>query len=562
VKLFKLGKAYTSPEEKKRLRSDWALAVLSGILLAISFPPIPLYFFMFAALVPLFIVWNRRSGLGEINRITYLFGLVFSIITLYWVGSWQPDTDPFLMISGVAILFFNPILFLIPSTLFYFAKKLWNKKWIYFFVPMFWVTNEYVYSITDLKFPWLAFGHGLAYFKSFIQIAEFIGAHGITLLVVLINVFVFLLFIEYKENRKINYKILIPVILFIVLPIIWGNIKLNTFSLNDKTIRVGLIQPNFNPWKKWDAGNLSDQLNQYLELSAEAVDDGAELIVWPETALPTYFLSGNYDGDVNKLKTFTRINHVPVLTGMPHANFYFDHAIAPEDAKPVRNSKALYTSYNSVLLFDPNIERVERYGKIMLVPFGERVPFIDVIPILGDFFKWNVGISSWNVGKDTVVFQVPHIVDKENPGLVEYIPTAGVICIESIYADFIARFVQRGAQLIAVVTNDSWYGDSSGPYQHKEISVLRAIENRRSVVRAANGGISCLINPLGYTIKETKMYTRDLLVVDVVLENDLTFFTKYPMLVIRFSYLVSILLIIVFTYRKIIDKVNRVRKTS
>lgn len=425
---------------------------------------------------------------------------------------------------------------------------------------MFWVTNEYVYSITDLKFPWLAFGHGLAYFKSFIQIAEYIGAHGITLLVVLINVLVFLALTEYKESKKINYKFVIPVILLIVLPIIIGSVKLNTIILNEKTIRVGLIQPNFNPWKKWDAGNLSTQLDKYLELSGKAVDEGAELVIWPETALPTYFLSGNYEGDVNKLKAFTKVNKVPVLTGMPHANFYFDPETAPEDAKPVRNSKALYTSYNSVLLFDPYIDSVERYGKIMLVPFGERVPFIDMIPILGDFFKWNVGLSSWNIGSDTLVFQVPHIIDKNVSEEVEHIPAAGVICIESIYADFIARFVQRGAQLIAVVTNDSWYGDSSGPYQHKEISVLRAIENRRSVVRAANGGISCLINPLGYTIDESKMYTEDVLVVDVVLESDLTFFTKYPMIVIRFSYIISILLIIVFTYRKIIDKVNRARK--
>ena len=116
-----------------------------------------------------------------------------------------------------------------------------------------------------------------------------------------------------------------------------------------------------------------------------------------------------------------------------------------------------------------------------------------MFPVLGKWIKWNVGISSWNTGQDTVVFNYLNKHEKE-------IGIGGVICIESIYPDFISAFVEKGAEFIAVVTNDSWYGNSSGPYQHKEMQVLRAVENRRSLVRAANGGISCIVNPLGRTV--------------------------------------------------------------
>jgi apolipoprotein N-acyltransferase len=158
-----------------------------------------------------------------------------------------------------------------------------------------------------------------------------------------------------------------------------------------------------------------------------------------------------------------------------------------------------------------------------LVPFGEKVPLVDELPFLGEWIKWEVGLSGWNTGRDTTVFKV--IVDEKT------INIGAVVCIESIYPDFTSVFVKKGAEFIAVVTNDSWYGDSSGPYQHKEISVLRAVENRRSVVRAANGGISCLIDPIGRTVAETKMYTRDHLIVDIPIEKEVTFYTEHPLLI-------------------------------
>ncbi len=543
MKFFEKYKNLNSAEQKKKTHRQLLLGLISGILIGLSFPPIPLPYLIFIGLVPYFFALSQREGLAEINRLTYFTAFFFNIITLYWVGGWLPNSDPFLMIAGTTLFFFNPVVFLIPSTLYYFAKKVFNKNIALLLLPFFWVTYEYAYSVTDFKFPWLTFGNSLPYFTSYIQIAEIIGVYGLTLLIIFSNVFIYRSIKVYIEEKKFDKFSISVAAAILIIPIVYGNYKISNYLEPEETIRVGLIQPNLDPNEKWKAGSLDEQLNLYLDLSTQAISSGAELLIWPETALPVYLLAGRYSNEVNKLHEFVDTNNVPILTGMPDATFYRDRNKAPEDAKPLSNSKTVYTSYNSVLLFQPGIKNVQKYGKIKLVPFGEKVPLVDVLPFLGDWIKWEVGLSGWNTGRDTTVFNTT-IEGRD-------IKIGGIICIESIYPDFTSVFVKKGAEFIAVVTNDSWYGDSSGPYQHKEISVIRAVENRRAVVRAANGGISCLIDPLGRTLADTKMYTRTFLVVNVPLEHNLTFYTQQPLLIPWIASVISVIMIMVFMFYKI-----------
>lgn len=541
-------RTFRTPEQKKEHQRQQMLCILSGFLLGISYPPLPLYFLIFVALVPYLYVISKRDSLTEISRATYLMGFVFTVTSLYWVGSWTKDADPFLMVAGTTLMFFNPLLFLIPSTFFYLARKRLSNNISLLLFPSFWVFYEYIYSVTEFRFPWLTLGNSLSYFTSFIQIADIIGAYGISLIILFSNISLYLIFIKYHRSKSIHFPSLVGILILIIVPLIYGFIRISDFSESGKKVKIGLIQPDFNPHKKWDAGNLDQQLDIYLSLSADAVDEGAEVVVWPEAALPGYLLGPSYPRQVKKINDFADSNKVFLLTGMPDATYYFDKSKAPSDAKPLKNSDGMYTSYNSILLFSPGSEEVQKYGKIKLVPFGEKVPLVDYLPFLGDIIKWNVGITGWNTGKDTVVFHLTNY--RFDSGLSE-IFVGGLICIESIYPDFCASFVQRGAEILVVVTNDSWYGNSSGPYQHKEFAALRAIENRRSVVRAANGGISCLIDPLGNTIAETNMFERDILVVEAGIQNTLTFYTKYPLLIPLICVSIVILLILISIYDKL-----------
>ncbi len=537
MKLF-FGKKHLqlSKEEKTKKRNEHLLLILSGILMGIGFPPFPfpLTLLLFVGLVPYFYVIEKRKTLGEINRATYLTFFVFSVITLYWVGSWQKQADTFLMIAGGTLLFVNPLFFLIPSTLLYFARKIFPTRLVIFLFPFFWVCYEYLYMLTDLSFPWLTLGNGLAKFTIFIQAADIIGAVGLSIVVIYINIFLYRSLVNFKASKKkFIFALSAAIVIFLVL-VSYGWFKLSTFKVSNAKIKVGLIQPNLDPWDKWDVSKLDNLTNLYLNLSQEAVNKGAKLIIWPETALPVFLMDGSYSHTLSQIYSFLQKNHVYLLTGMPDVRYYFKGDNIPSDAVKGGNGNFYYTMYNGILLLSPNSYAVQRYGKMKLVPFGERTPFVDEFPFLGKLIKWGVGISGWNVGRDTTNFSLPaSISDSASKKIFssDSIHIDGLVCYESIFPYFITNFVQRGAEMLAVVTNDSWYGKSSGPYQHEDISILRAVENRRTVVRAANGGISCVINPLGEVKTQSKLFTKTFIVGDVPLENVETFFTKYSLII-------------------------------
>lgn len=524
--MFTKYKQHITPEEKKQRRNDWLLLILSGIILGISFPPFPfpITLLIFIGLVPYFIVLIRRTTLASISRATFIFGLVFSLVTIYWVGSWSSEADPFLMIAGAALLLTYPCVMMIPSTLYYLTKKVFPKfdaLWLY---PIFWVTMEYLLTLTDLRFPWLLLGHGLAKFNLFIQAGDIIGTFGLSLVTAYVNILIYKSFFDQKKKSKINFiPATIAIIIFVGL-LIYGVYRNSSFKISEKKVKIGLVQPNIDPWNKWSNGNLGQLTKQYLDLSRKCVSGGAELILWPETALPVYAFGGEYPIIDDSIFSFINRNDVSLLTGMPDIVYYASGQKIPDDAKYSKQGNFYYATYNAVLGLNPGIRKIQRYGKMKLVPLGERVPFVDQFAFLGDFFKWGVGITGWNVGKDTTVFKMFN-------GKLDTIKVGGIVCYESVDPVFVSAFVQKGAELITVVTNDSWYGNSSGPYQHKDFAILRSVENRRSVVRCANGGISCIINAKGEILAETKMFTKTTLVGDAPLQVEKTFYTKNPLIV-------------------------------
>lgn len=526
----------------KFTKKEILFSLLSGALIGFAFPPIPFPVLIFFAFIPYLFLIENKNHLDELNKISYLTFFVFNLITLYWVGSWTKEADTFLMISGVLLLFLNPAFYLIPVTIYYFSSKIISKEKSIFLFPIYWVFFEYIYSVTDLRFPWLSLGNSLPKFNLFIQIADLIGVYGLSLIILYVNIFIYSSIKNIKNTKKINYRFTLLSIILFIIPIFYGFVKLSKPISYERKIKVGLIQPNLNPWDKWSGGNLNQQIKLYLDLTEEAYKKGARLIIWPESALSVYLLSSNYSEEVQEIQKYVYSRNIFLMTGMPDINFYFDLKNAPNDAKKLKSQNVAYTSYNSILLFSPYTLEVQKYQKNLLVPFGEHVPFVEYLPFLGKLIKWQVGISSWNVGKEQNVFDL---------GVLK---VGGIICIESIYPEYVTKFVQKNAEFIAVVTNDSWYGYSSGPFQHKEISVLRAVENRRSVVRAANGGISCVIDPYGRTLSQTKLFEKTVLVDYVPLSTEKTFYTKYPFIIPFIVCVITFLTIAIYLQTKIKNK--------
>ena len=353
-----------SHEEKKTKNKERLLLILSGILLGISFPPFPFPFtlLMFVGLVPYLKVMEKKETLLDINRSTYLMAFVFSLITIYWIGSWQKESDPFLMISGALLLFVNPAQLLIPSTLYYFTKRLFKRNIALYVFPLFWVTYEYLTMITEIRFPWITLGSGLALFNKFIQAADIVGSLGLSLFVIFINVFFYKAFINYKTSRKKSYQNFSVSVVILLIIISYGFYRTSSFTQSGKKVRVGLIQPNINPWDKWSTGDLSTFLDLYFGLSKKAIDDGAEILFWPETAMPVYLMSGRYQSTVDSIYSFLWQNNIYLLTGMPDL-IYYDKTNHPDDAKYSERGDYYYATYNAILLLSPLTSAIQRYGK-------------------------------------------------------------------------------------------------------------------------------------------------------------------------------------------------------
>ena len=526
MKLFSKYKSQLSAEEKKQRKKDWLLLIFGGIILGISFPPFPFPFtlLIFVGLIPYFIVIKKRTTLASISKATFLFSFFFSITTIYWVGSWSSETDPYLMMAGAALLLAYPCVMLIPSTLYWLTKKVFPKFDSLWLFPIFWVTLEYLLTLSDLRFPWLLLGHGLAKFNLFIQAADIIGTNGLSLLTAYINVLIYKSLFEKNSQQKLNLKLLLVAIIIFICLMAYGIYKVSSFKISDRKVMVGIVQPDLNPWDKWEKGNIGQLTQMYLELSKKCVNEDAKIILWPETALPAYVFGGTYPIVEDSIFNFINRNSVSLLTGMPDIIYFFDQNKIPEDAKYSEQGNFYYVTYNAVLGLNPGSRKIQRYGKMKLVPLGERVPFVDQFSFLGDFFKWGVGITGWNVGKDTTVFKMCFNGS-------DTVKVGGLVCYESVDPVFVSAFVQKGAELITVVTNDSWYGKSSGPYQHKDFAILRAVENRRSVVRCANGGVSCIINAKGEILAETDLFTKTTLVGEVSLQDEKTFYSNNPLII-------------------------------
>jgi apolipoprotein N-acyltransferase len=228
-------------------------------------------------------------------------------------------------------------------------------------------------------------------------------------------------------------------------------------------------------------------------MSLGAMSEKPDLFVWPETAIPTYLLeSPFYRYQVQSIADSTG---VPILTGLPSIDIKTDE------------------TWNSAGLFLPGDFDVQRYHKIHLVPFGEAFPLDEVFPSLR---KIELGQANWDEGTEKLVFQAPSLP-----------PFHVAICFESIFPDLNRDFIRKGSEFITVITNDVWFGPYASPIQHAMISVLRAIEFHRPVVRCANTGISMFIDPYGRVERRTKTFERTILTGSITPRSDLTFYARY-----------------------------------
>ncbi|HWF44192.1 MAG TPA: apolipoprotein N-acyltransferase, partial [Candidatus Kapabacteria bacterium] len=506
-------------------RSRYLLAIASGILLGLAFPPTGLAggILAFVALVPLLIALEGIETLGRTFRITWVAMFLLGLVANYWVGGWKSmsEVDPFLMVGGVLLAVVHPFFLVIPFLLYDMTRRRFGQRAALYSLPIFYAGFEYAHSFGDLAYPWLSLYNTQTYNLTYDQFIELTGPFFLTMLIVLVNVEIFLLcrtcfslskpLKDLTKSKTILLHCGILVLLFLI-PYLYGAFAMQQLEASHASLRVTVVQPNIDPWAKWytDEQRTLDTNFDASITALRQVHDSTDLLLWPETAITFYITAPAKGYELRELYHFIdQIRH-PILTGFPDREEYqAGRDSIPEDAVPEGIGGFYYRSWNAAMILyqqtDGSIQR-DVYHKQKLVPLGEHIPFVETFPFLRKFFQWGVGLGSWNFGKGYEPLRMPladALHDTLNRDTLKITPT---ICYESIYPSFVRHFVDRGANVLAVITNDGWYGRSSGPYQHEQFAVLRAIEDRRWVVRSANTGISAIIDDRGRFVKSLPLF--------------------------------------------------------
>lgn len=468
-----------------------AVAVLSGAALALAFPRVDFAALAWVGLVPVLVLALSRPvrpalGLG------WLAGLAFFLALLRWLNF------TFSVYSAIpAPLVYLPTLSLAAYCGLYTGLVAAAVSWIgarrspelaLLAAPFLWVAGEWVRGWLMGGFPWGLLGYAQHRELLVIQIAELGGVYAVSFVVAAANAAIAAAFVL-PARRGLLAVAMGGALVAATLG--FGATRLANLSAEGQHVRVGIMQPAIEQPLKFDPEHASTTLRIYAELTRRAAAEGPALLVWPETAMPT--ILRREPALVRALRDLAAGLDLPLLVGSVD--------VTAGTPPRFRNSAFLITAAGIA----------GRYDKIYLVPFGEFVP---LSAVLGFIRGWAEFIADLEPGVERVVFPGP-------PG-----PFGVVICYEGIFPELVRDFVKGGARLMINMTNDGWFGRTSGPAQHLGMYALRAVEHRTAVVRAANTGISAFIAPTGRVIRRLPLFERGTMTETLPLRQGLTLYTR------------------------------------
>jgi apolipoprotein N-acyltransferase len=474
------------------------LACLSGLLLSLIFPTFDLEILAWVSLVPLLFAIHRENLLTSLY-LGFTTGFVSFLGILYWViVAVNTYGGIHLIPSGLILLLLVVYLSLYVAVFAFLLNYIRRRvQWDMVVVaPFLWVSLEYVRSFFLTGFPWATLGYSQYLNLPFIQVADITGVYGISFLILLVNsaVYDFIFIIGRGEKTPLREGIVVLAILFAAFGYGVAKIKrVENVASHQPKIKIGLAQGNIDQSIKWNPPYQEKTLRIYQNLSLTLAREQPSLIIWPETATPFLFQSEErYRPWVLEVAEKTGAY---LLFGSPSYDW--------------RKGKVEY--YNSAYLLSPQKDVMGRYDKIHLVPFGEYVPFSTLL-----FFLESLSaVGNLSPGRTVQNLHFP----QGDLGV--------LICFEIIFPNLCRKFVKGGADFLVTITNDAWFGRTSAPHQHLSMATFRAIENRVSIARAANTGISAFIDAKGQIGKRSNLFVQEALVGQIGPKIEETFYTRY-----------------------------------
>jgi apolipoprotein N-acyltransferase len=491
------------------------LSIFSGILLFASFPPFGVPFLVWIALIGLLIL---IPGLRVWQ--SFFLSLVGGMVFFIGIFDWILEVAGYTYLHHAILAIYLGTYFGIFGLAVSFISRRSGPAMALFSAPFIWVSLEYIRSnFFFLALPWGLLAHSQYQNPLAIQTASVAGTYGVSFLIVMANSALAALVL--LASKHFNYRflkiskassqcgfsaVLVMAVVLLSTTLFYGHAKISQ-PTEGRKINLSLVQANIEQEKKWNPRYAGYIMQTHAELTREAANDHPDLIVWPEAATPR---SINRDPNIStKIRKLVNETQTPLLLGSSLAAKF-----KKEDQKREGRLK------NSAILIFPKNSSAENqhYDKISLMPFGEYLPHEDTIP-------WSLikagAIGHYLPGTEYTVFQLPK-------GRFSV-----TICWENLFSDLVRQFVKEGAQFIVNITNEAWFGDTAAPYQFLSMSVFRAVENRVYIVRCANTGISCFIDPCGRVVDRVKdengrdVFVRGVVTGPVVPLESVTIYTRY-----------------------------------
>ena len=517
-----------SPQGKIKI-----LAVLSALLLFLSFPNLNLFPCAWVAIVPFFIAltratdWKSAFWIGYLTGFLFFAGLLPAIIILYPYANIFATMVGYLLLVGYTALYFA-----VFAVLMRFVPR-HSSVLFSLSAACIWTALEWVRSWMLTGFPWGSIGYSQWNNLLGIQIASLVGIHGISFVIVLFNAGIATLLCNRHRWRQEIWGVVLPLILTL-LCFGYGIFQLQeadpldqsanaTTQTNVETLKVALVPGNISQLQKWDPRQFPKILQRYIGLTHKASGEQPELIVWPETATRSRALTGEWPLYYGKFSQMLRDIGIPILLGTANRG-ETDKAIGQFSKSAERRNTDIY---NRVLSIAPDGKIHGDYAKMHLVPFGEYVPLAHLLP---DFIPNFIQFEPFAHGKTVNLLPVFDVKNKTNTRKIE---VGASICFESVFPDEFRRPVKMGARVVGIFTNDAWFKGTAFPELHLSMAPFRAIENRIAVFRCANGGFTCVVDKFGRitTPLITPDTAQEILIASVPLlsstEHEQTLYTRY-----------------------------------
>lgn len=511
---------------------NYLLVLLSSALLILSFPYTGSFTpFVFIGLAPLLLLRQQFLASAKqpwkLGLWTYLAFLFWNLGTTWWVANASVS-------GGIFAFTINALLMTLVFGLWSFIDRKIQTRYSFFMLIPIWLLFEFGHHRWDLSWPWLSLGNYFSVRTGWVQWYEWTGTLGGSAWILLVNLLVLRLYQVYRDVAKRNQYIF-TILGVLLLPIVTSQVlqMLASFSLQPKQLHAVVVQPNIDPYKEKFTASASNEAfaDSIIEWANRHVTAQTDLVMAPETALPLSFQEDRlhtYSFGQSLLRQVQKWPQANLLIGASTVRL-FDRKLSVAST-PIPNTNQWYESYNTSILLSKT-GPPQYVHKSKLVPGVELVPFSAYLPFLSAIAIENGGSSgTLGVEKEPKVITIkvkPDHLQKVPTNKMQTVTLAPIICYESIYGDFVRRQVQQGAQALCVITNDGWWGNTPGYKQHFSFARLRAIENRRWVLRSANTGTSGSIDPSGKIIKKTPYWTKAAFAQTIQLREDQTFYTTY-----------------------------------